>query len=575
MCHGISAFKKIQTAANCIVRINKTVLQMARDIKRRNAALTLQAAGKRYLAIRELNQIREASIIVQCRARTIKERIPHVKNLSAKRVREKIERELREKEEKASGVPSTPTSASGSDPYAIAVRRSARKRNSNVPGSDASQDQTPNANSSNNSTPIQQPQPQHEVVVEAVRKQQQEGESRISGLLATAVNESLEARLGTISQRLDLLPTIDRNVSSILSRIESSPLPTPSLSTELVGDTQTPAENSEAPTDKSNQNPDDKNQSNIPETVQTEAPPLNRSKVTPLVATAPSGAPQLTMDEGALLTLFESVVGQSSLMRSISMLQSMLAQNTTLIGQQGVLVEELTSSKSSETSQYIEALHKLRTEHSGMQSMLVSARVEIEVKAAENAGLEQQIKELRQNIVELKSTSQKLQDENDALAKASLEASERERLATLKLEEASRDRDDAKRQVADLADQLTELKHSVKELITIRKRNAERQTSGASSLASAVGGALASPLDRAGGGGRVRSSTFSSSRVRADLIERRRVSGSLLNRIVTPTKDEVEFAPDTFATPERISLKSPKTPQLASEDSSKLGLDQK
>jgi myosin heavy subunit len=95
---GMLHFKRIRQAASVMSLINRTWLKRAREIKRRNAAMSIQLLGKMVMARSGFLQLRETVETVQTQWRMLTYRKPHMKQITEKRMRAKIEEELRHKE---------------------------------------------------------------------------------------------------------------------------------------------------------------------------------------------------------------------------------------------------------------------------------------------------------------------------------------------------------------------------------------------------------------------------------------------------------------------------------------------
>jgi hypothetical protein len=78
--------------------INVKWLRWARAIKARNAAIAIQSVLRARAAQKEIEGIREGVTRVQTQWRTIRIRGPHMKQVVEKRMRLKLETEMREKE---------------------------------------------------------------------------------------------------------------------------------------------------------------------------------------------------------------------------------------------------------------------------------------------------------------------------------------------------------------------------------------------------------------------------------------------------------------------------------------------
>jgi peptidoglycan hydrolase CwlO-like protein len=88
-----------------------------------------------------------------------------------------------------------------------------------------------------------------------------------------------------------------------------------------------------------------------------------------------------------------------------------------------------------------------------------------------------QSKELKQNLVEMKSEKSRLKELHDSMA-GQLETTSKDNVTLSKrMKEKEAENSELREKVTELADQLVNLKRSVKELIQIRTRNLQKQKS--------------------------------------------------------------------------------------------------
>eukprot|EP00300_Choanocystis_sp_HF-7_P014386 c18673_g1_i1.p1 GENE.c18673_g1_i1~~c18673_g1_i1.p1 ORF type:complete len:1329 (+),score=307.37 c18673_g1_i1:31-4017(+) len=462
---GMLHLKRLRRAARVMTLINKGILRRARAIKQRNAALTLQAAAKKYIAIAHMKKVRNASLIVQHQWRMLTLRIPHMKQVSEARIRKKIEEDLRARE--GGSVAGKQENAASSDPYAIAQRRSNKKKKEST----SSVVQPPPVPTPPPQAPVDtQTQEKLQSMLDQMRKMQEmveaankdepvEGEESVgvpskAGLIrkkagsVMMIGEDLDQRLKLIQNYLELIPNIDENVISMFRSITGEePKRTKKRLVPFENDDANPSlEQGEVSEERSSKD----------EVPVTEAQYISSEGVgsSTSVAILPARA--------------------SEFMGQLDQLKSLMRQNLLETQAQTALLEEMTSQKDDDSIRNSKIVQKLQEEYREMKDMLFKARVEIDTKAIEVTRLDELRKEQKQQIVELESENRKLLEEREALsAKAAHDSAHYDGIEG-RLAEKEKENEQLRDKVDSLTEQLELIKRSVKELI--RSRSKQKST---------------------------------------------------------------------------------------------------
>eukprot|EP00301_Raphidiophrys_heterophryoidea_P001740 c10828_g1_i1.p1 GENE.c10828_g1_i1~~c10828_g1_i1.p1 ORF type:complete len:1377 (-),score=284.44 c10828_g1_i1:307-4395(-) len=555
---GMFHFKRVRKAARLVHIINVTWINLAHKIRSRNAALAIQSMIKMNAARAEFLTLRVAVMSVQTQWRMQEDRRPHMKLLQEKKMRAKIEDELRKKEEKerartAKAATLLPQQGTEPDPYAINLKRPARKKPSEPviapPANDAQ---------------LQQLQQQLQQMQQIMQNQQQPtrssvddsgaGDAEVSGVpgeisahtvkrsRSTAgvlmINEDMDKRLKRIEEYLEKIPGIDDNILKLMASVTGTsyvPRQAPTQEPAPGEAVATPGEGAPAGTAAPGE---PKSEGAVAEvTSQVSAgivEPIQRAAVVRQPAVAGASV-ELSQDH------MNSLLAKSSMMRQLEQMHQIMLQTMDMSEQQMAILERMDRDKLEERMSFTDSIVKLQTQNKSMEEMLVKARVDIEMKSAENTALEQQVKELKQSIVEIKSERAHLLEERNTLSESVAQLQVKEAHMAQELEAKEKETQELRDKSSDLTEQLSTLKRSVKELISIRTRNLQKQhttktsavagpsAGGTSAMLTPTTKALLDPARRSRVAGQ-RVSISSSSPLARQVISTRGASNSLGTR---------------------------------------------
>jgi len=291
------------------------------------------------------------------------------------------------------------------------------------------------------------------------------------------IGEDMDKRLKKIEEYLERLPGIDENILQLMASVTGSrpaprPKPEPTPSNESAG---VPVEGGDATVGDLKLAGEHTAEEVVPQVSAGLSLPRAVSSGS---MSLPGTSTELSQEQ------MNNMLMKSPMMRQFEQMQQIMLRNLTMVESQSMILEKLERDKMEETINFTDTIVKLQTQSKSIEEMLVRARVDIEMKTAENNALEQQVKDLKQAIVEIKSERAHLVEERNSVTETVTQLKTKEQAMALEMEAKDKENQELCERSSDLSEQLSTLKRSVKELLSIRTSILKKQHTAKSSTSS-------------------------------------------------------------------------------------------